>query len=148
MYLDEGLYSEEKYKNNRGSTKFRNLFVRPLPVYALQNECRLADRVLDCRDLRWTRPVRIELDQLASAQESCSKKDCVFPLLVHLSPPAETGRDRIAQAFEPVSSAGEFSLAKPTPTLKQTLEALRRQALVGKSYFNLARAEQRAVQEG
>lgn len=30
-------------------------------------------------------------------------------------------------------------MAKPTPTLKQTLEALRRQVLVGKSYFNLAR---------
>ena len=28
---------------------------------------------------------------------------------------------------------------KPTPTLKQTLEALRRQVLVGKSYLNLAR---------
>ena len=30
-------------------------------------------------------------------------------------------------------------MAKPTPTLKQTLEALRRQVLVGKSYLNLAR---------
>ena len=30
-------------------------------------------------------------------------------------------------------------MAKPTPTLNQTLEALRRQVLVGKSYFNLAK---------
>ena len=30
-------------------------------------------------------------------------------------------------------------MAKPTPTLNQTLEALRRQVLVGKSYLNLAR---------
>src|SRR5215469_11599316 len=60
--------------------------------------------------------------------------------------PSPSLKSRNSRAFTPIPTLSDrpwflpqgIFLAKPTPTLKQTLEALRRQVLVGKSYFNLS----------
>ena len=37
--------------------------------------------------------------KFSCCKDRCGKKDCVFPLLVHLSPPAETGQQDSTQRY-------------------------------------------------